>query len=462
MKVDIDGLNDEVKPQLEKAIKKLDEAKNKLTGIDIPDDFYFYSKLSNMPQDISDINENIKNFEKWLDGKISGLGNAESSNKGLIDSILAALFGGDIGNGTSYASGKNVADLEGKELLDTFWYTMFEGEQSDVDVLTMAYYSCYEEVIYNKNPEAEKFVKKLIEVKRDKPDFKFTQSYWSFGGWTTDELKMYKEWFDQDESYKIPKGTFFHEMGHILFGYDSKSQLPPDFDEVMEKARIHSTKNGAALNDFAFNARNNLNNDYSQAEAKLIEEIKSKGYNSVEEWKADYAKQIEERIEKYGWEETVKWLEFSDYESGTWDQGMHVGIDENWSKMLLDENTSPTEIANEMYNYKYYEYGQNNFNENHHIEGAISDIIDAAYLGDIKDSDGNSIVLSGGHGKGFYDYRREYGGEEEAKRAAFDEMMANFTQVKMSGSEKDLETIKVILGDECYNMMEETYNSFLK
>lgn len=150
MKVDIDGLNDEVKPQLEKAIKKLDEAKSKLTGIDIPDDFYFSSKLSNMPQDIFNINENIKNFEKWLDGKISSLGNAESSNKSLIDNIfswLSNLFFDD--NTTSDTAEilrileESGVDIENMTTNEFFAY--FSSSDYGVDQGVLREYFYYEE-----------------------------------------------------------------------------------------------------------------------------------------------------------------------------------------------------------------------------------------------------------------------------------------------------------------------------
>ena len=57
MKVDIDRLESEVKPKLKKVIKTLDEANSELRGLEIPDDFYYYSSLTAMPQDISNIVE---------------------------------------------------------------------------------------------------------------------------------------------------------------------------------------------------------------------------------------------------------------------------------------------------------------------------------------------------------------------------------------------------------------------
>lgn len=455
MKVDIDGLNDEVKPQLEKAIKKLDEAKGKLTGIDIPDDFYFYSKLSNMPQDISNINENIKNFEKWLDGKILSLGNAESSNKGLIDSILASLFGGDIGNSTAYASGKNVADLEGKELLDTFWYTMFEGEQSDVDVLTMAYYSFYEEIIYNQNPEAEKLLKKVIELKRENSDLNFENADWSWSqSYGNKNVSMYYEYFDNDESYKIPKGTFFHELGHMVFALETGRDFPDGYKDIMNGAKQNVSNNEAVISNFSDSLYINGTEADKVAYERWLKEIQAKGYDSYEEWYYDNVNSINEKLQNWGPKETREYLESMGYREnrdkiyGNWDY--NVGV----TRLFDEKNYNAEEIVTAMYNADWYENRVFYNLENHGNDGAISDMIDAVYLGEVSDSTEGSFSNIYGHGTSYYNSVRN------PEEYAYDELIANFTQIKMSGNEKDLETVKVILGDECYNMLEETYNSF--
>ena len=44
----------------------------------------------------------------------------------------------------------------------------------------------------------------------------------------------------------------------------------------------------------------------------------------------------------------------------------------------------------------------------------------------------------------------------------FDEIIANFTQVKMSGNTKALRKIRDIFGDEFYLLLEDTFNKLLE
>lgn len=90
-------------------------------------------------------------------------------------------------------------------------------------------------------------------------------------------------------------------------------------------------------------------------------------------------------------------------------------------------------------------------------DAAMSDIIDAVYMGEGKDLNGDDLKLTYVHGKSFYDSLGA-----DATRAAFNEIQANFTQIKMSGEQESLDKIKATFGEEFYNTLEQTFNEYLE
>ena len=102
LSVDLEGLEDEVKPKMKETSKKLRSVAVLLSDLVIPEDFKYRDKIKNMPDKIFNVEEDVKDDQKWLDTCITGFYNAEGSNKSIIDRIgnLASTTAGNFVDNT--------------------------------------------------------------------------------------------------------------------------------------------------------------------------------------------------------------------------------------------------------------------------------------------------------------------------------------------------------------------------
>jgi len=91
MLIDVDKLENTVKPQMQIARKHLETSKNLISSIVIPSDFSCGAKLKNMPKSILYIDNSISNMEKWVDTAAKKFTNAEKLNTGLIESLISSI-----------------------------------------------------------------------------------------------------------------------------------------------------------------------------------------------------------------------------------------------------------------------------------------------------------------------------------------------------------------------------------
>lgn len=74
------GINNDVIPKLKTSKTNLNSSKTKLSSIDIPTNFNYYSKLNNMSEDIEAIRTQIQNLIDWLNTKIDSFSSLEKKN----------------------------------------------------------------------------------------------------------------------------------------------------------------------------------------------------------------------------------------------------------------------------------------------------------------------------------------------------------------------------------------------
>lgn len=91
MLIDVDGLEDKVKPQIKNTRKYLELAKDTIRAMNIPGDFSQRTQLLNMPQIISEIDARIRDVQKWLNDATDNFASAESNNKGLVENLISAI-----------------------------------------------------------------------------------------------------------------------------------------------------------------------------------------------------------------------------------------------------------------------------------------------------------------------------------------------------------------------------------
>ena len=110
MLIDVDGLEGNVKPQIENTRKYLELGKSSINSINIPSDFSYQARIRNISQTISNIDGKVNNIGKWLDTTIKNFTKAETDNKGLIEGLIDSMPTSLISGGLFNAAG-NVASL---------------------------------------------------------------------------------------------------------------------------------------------------------------------------------------------------------------------------------------------------------------------------------------------------------------------------------------------------------------
>ena len=91
MLIDVDRLEDEVKPQIKNARKYLELGKNSINSINIPNDFSYRTRLRNIPQSILEIDGRVNSIDKWLDRIINNLKNVENKNENVMGNLINAI-----------------------------------------------------------------------------------------------------------------------------------------------------------------------------------------------------------------------------------------------------------------------------------------------------------------------------------------------------------------------------------
>lgn len=286
------------------------------------------------------------------------------------------------------------------------------------------------------SPYAEKLASKLIKLKQKYPELTFEIDpdggcYWYNG---TKTLRLGNNniiWGDS--------GTLAHETGHLLFDLVLNEKLPKKWDNIVAKARVlSSNKNNAQL----LSTLSNLNDAYYANYDKAIEEfnqlIRKMGYGS----QAEYVQAFESYLNKVDTDRVIDWL-----------KGEGI-IDSNTAKSLKGPGITKKDIATVYVKGKISTIKESlNRLKEGGSDCAISDIICSVYEGTNKDLNGREIYWTYSHSEEYY---------SKVPILAFHEIIANFTQLKMSGNTKALEQIRNIFGDEFYLELEKTFNKLLK
>jgi len=87
----------------------------------------------------------------------------------------------------------------------------------------------------------------------------------------------------------------------------------------------------------------------------------------------------------------------------------------------------------------------------------MQDFLDAVFEGELMGVRSNSLgaeVAINGHGRGYY--QRDKGFQFE-----FNELIANYTDLRVNGHTEKLDYIKYLVGDELYNEVEKIYEKSL-
>lgn len=91
MKIDVNGMKNKVKPNLNNAYTYLNRAASSVSAMSIPSDFSYYGTLRSMSQTIRGISGNVKSVYSWVNNVTSKFESAERKNANSINSLLSKL-----------------------------------------------------------------------------------------------------------------------------------------------------------------------------------------------------------------------------------------------------------------------------------------------------------------------------------------------------------------------------------
>lgn len=311
---------------------------------------------------------------------------------------------------------------EGERLLNELKLLFLTDGKSDKDLIT-GLTAGYRNALMNNYDINIIEIKKLIEIKKENKDIFYYIKNADGSYFSPSNGSIFCE--------NANTNTLLHETGHALHFYIADMKTPDDYQEIVERAR-ENPEVLAKTKEYAANYRKLINNITLLVEQRYDSFFKS--YYSpekVEEIKKNLTKSKEEKKKEY--------------------KELHIP-DEQLDMILSDMYTQE----------EYIDHQKRIFIEDN-VDAIlrnefgsllpIGDILDAIYEGKLhsntlKDSQGEAICRTGGHGLNYY-YATLHG---------FDEMIANFAAISKTGDAKEkLKMLKSIVGDEVYDMISNFY-----
>ena len=295
--------------------------------------------------------------------------------------------------------------------------------KSDKDLINLLITS-YRDALFINYDITIREIEKLIEIKKNN----FDKFYY-----VKDNDNSYFSSNDgcihMDDSFA---STIIHETGHALHYYLNSFKVPDNYDEIVKRARENKELLIKVSDYFEFwnNFKKNLENYLLNITSEVLTTKYSKQENIM-----DIQNILSKDIDKY--RDKFKSLKIPDEQldmilSDMYTQEEYI---DHQKRIFIEDNVDAI-LRNEFGSLL-----------------TIGDILDAIYEGKLhsntlKDSHGEAICRTGGHGLNYY-YATLHG---------FDEMIANFAAISKANDAKEkLRMLKSIVGDGVYDMIRNFY-----
>lgn len=324
-----------------------------------------------------------------------------------------------------------ISEIEKFNTLDDFMDEMAKGRKTDQAIVD-SMYKMFKDAIDEDNFEALYVLQTITELKKKYPDLRITSradvlnSHWNRG-----DMEIVIGPYELSNSF-----TLSREFGHCLFDVVNDGTLPDNWNTIVRQARETSSNEDimGMVGDELYEVRKIC---FEKA-TKIYEDklMQSQGI-TISEYEKVLADQYSKLLKETSPTVLRNKLKQMGYADDIIDK-VSKGIIRSDKLAKAHINKNVYLMADLLHKRDYGEYC------------AISNLIDAVYGGKGVDLNGNTIKSTYGYGSKYYDSAPE--------NAAFREIIANFTALKVNGNKKMLDDLKRMFGDDFYNLMESVFS----
>ncbi|MBQ6323791.1 MAG: hypothetical protein IJI22_03055 [Bacilli bacterium] len=288
--------------------------------------------------------------------------------------------------------------------------------------------------------EALKFMSKILELENQGKRIHITNN----GGKTGSLFATTKDTINLDISTVDGEiyGTVYHETGHAIFGINLGAKKPTHFDAIRLKAEQHlGSENSRRLyKQMAENATEIKEYCNYLADKKLTQKFqegrKYSGISSYRDWLVgQYDKRsIDDRIYNLGKRSSYRGSNTLD----KFNANIRNKLDFKQADACAEHelNHIRNKVSDQIYRTEFSSYQ------------VTSGIIDSATLGR------NRIYY--GHGPNYF------AKWSDRNEIAFNELLADYSSLKVSGDNKSIRFLRDVLGDEIIDLLERKYTEMLQ
>ncbi len=341
-------------------------------------------------------------------------------------------------------------------LFTEFQNALDSGRKSDPKAVSLLYQTL--SMAYTKgNPYAPQVIRTIMKIKQMDPNFCITsQTYsdchFSSSGSNIEIGKLHTAMLDQ--------GTIMHELGHALYYYISHEIIPTTWYSASQDARNRMTYDRNAAHTLG-QLENYLSQvqQYceSQAQIDYEDELMRTKRKTIAQYKQSLARSL-------GFKAVfMKQTTINNLTETLVKLGYHSDLIENlvndFNNNGFDANKAAQAIINANISKINDRIARTKFSD----ACALSDIISALTYGRNQDLSGRQIYITYRHSADYYDY---YDKKKTRPRTAIDreiaayhEIIANYTQLMLTGSSQNIHSLYTILGQDFSSMLYSTFTS---